>query len=439
MLESTAKRIGGEARDEVAGQGVPAAKIKVIVRAHIRYAGTDTPLVVNAGTLAAKQIKGATLVKMQRAFEKAHKAQFGFIDRAKQLMIEAVSVEAVGGGAKFGEKPGKATRASLPKPARRTQFFSGGKWHKAAVYTRDQLKPGHKVKGAAIIIEPHQTVVIEPGWQAELTRKDHLVLSRVKPLKRTHAIGTHADPVMLEVFNNLFMSIAEQMGVSLQNTAYSVNIKERLDFSCAVFAHDGTLVANAPHMPVHLGSMDRAVETIIRENKGRIAPGDVYAINAPYNGGTHLPDITVCTPVFDDKKKTILFWVASRGHHADVGGISPGSMSPNATNIEQEGVLFDNFKLVDRGRFREKELMAALTQRQIPGAQPGAERQRHQGADRRQRKGRRRAAQDGGAVHPARGQGLYAARAGQRRRKRAARDRPAARQRSSPTRWTRAP
>ncbi len=369
-LERTAKRIGKEARDEVASQGVAAGKIKVIVRAHIRYAGTDTPLVVNAGALAGKEIKGATLTKMQRAFENAHKAQFGFIDRAKQLVIEAVSVEAVGGGAKFGEKAGRATRAALPKPTRRTQFFSGGKWHKAAVFTRDQLKAGHKVKGAAIVIEPHQTVIVEPGWQAELTRKDHLVLSRVKPLKRTHAIGTHADPVMLEVFNNLFMSIAEQMGVALQNTAYSVNIKERLDFSCAVFAHDGTLVANAPHMPVHLGSMDRAVETIIRENKGKIAPGDVYAINAPYNGGTHLPDITVCTPVFDDKKKDILFWVASRGHHADVGGISPGSMSPNATDIEQEGVLFDNFKLVDRGRFREKELMEALTGATYPARNP---------------------------------------------------------------------
>ncbi len=370
VLESTAKKIGTEARDEVAGQGVLDTKIKVIVRAHIRYAGTDTALVVNAGTLTAKQIKGATLAKMQRAFEKAHKARFGFIDRSKQLMMEAVSVEAVGGGAKFTEKPGKTTRASLPKPARRTSFFSGGKWHKAAVYTRDQIKAGHKVKGGAIIIEPHQTVVIEPGWQAELTRKDHLVLSRAKPLKRTHAIGTHADPVMLEVFNNLFMSIAEQMGVALQNTAYSVNIKERLDFSCAVFAHDGTLVANAPHMPVHLGSMDRAVETIIRENAGRIASGDVYAINAPYNGGTHLPDITVCTPVFDDRKKNILFWVASRGHHADVGGISPGSMSPNATSIEQEGILFDNFKLVDRGRFREKELVAALTHAKYPARNP---------------------------------------------------------------------
>jgi 5-oxoprolinase (ATP-hydrolysing) len=359
-LRKTAAGLGRDTKAEVAGQGVPAGKIKVFIRAHIRYAGTDTALVVAAGSLAA----------MKGAFEKAHKARFGFIDRTKQMVVEAVSVEAVGGGAKFNERAGKTTRGKLPKPARRTKFFSGGDWHKVNVFTRDQLKPGQKVKGAAIIIEPHQTIVVEPGWQAELTAKNHLVLTRAVKLKRTHAIGTHADPVMLEVFNNLFMSIAEQMGVSLQNTAYSVNIKERLDFSCAVFAHDGTLVANAPHMPVHLGSMDRSVETIIRDNEGKVAPGDVYAINAPYNGGTHLPDITVCTPVFDDKKKNILFWVASRGHHADVGGISPGSMSPNATTIEQEGVYMDNFKLVDRGRFREKELMAALTGAKYPARNP---------------------------------------------------------------------
>src|SRR5207248_9953819 len=186
----------------------------------------------------------------------------------------------------------------LPAPARTTRFYSGGAWREAAIFTRELLAPGHRMSGPAIVIEPHQTVVIEAGWRAEVTAKDHLMLTRAVPLQRQHAIGTHADPVMLEVFNNLFMSIAEQMGVSLQNTAYSVNIKERLDFSCAVFAADGSLVANAPHMPVHLGSMDRAVETIIRENAGRIAPGDVYAINATYNGGTHLPDITVCTPVF---------------------------------------------------------------------------------------------------------------------------------------------
>src|SRR5450631_2293789 len=358
------KRIGSAlgrvVKAEVAGQGVPSAKIKIFVRSPIRYAGTDTALLVAAGSLPA----------MKRAFEKAHKARFGFIDRTKQMVVEAVSVEAVGGGAKFSEKAVKTKRGQLPAPARRTQFFSAGAWHKANVYTRDQLKIGARVKGAAIIVEPHQTIVVEPGWQAELTRKNHLVLTRAVKLKRTHAIGTHADPIMLEVFNNLFMSIAEQMGVSLQNTAYSVNIKERLDFSCAVFAHDGTLCANAPHMPVHLGSMDRAVETIIRENAGRIQPGDVYAINAPYNGGTHIPDITVCTPVFDDARAEILFWVASRGHHADVGGISPGSMSPNATTIEQEGVYMDNFKLVDRGRFREKELMAALLGAKYPARNP---------------------------------------------------------------------
>jgi 5-oxoprolinase (ATP-hydrolysing) len=208
-IERTGGRLGKDARNEVAGQGVPAGKIKVIVRAHIRYAGTDTPLVVGAGTLAA----------MTRAFERAHKARFGFIDRAKQMVVEAVSVEAVGGGARFSERAGKTTRAKLPKPAKRTQVFSQGAWHTANVYTREQLKPGHTIKGAAIIVEPHQTVMVEPGWQAALTAKNHLVLSRLKPLKRTYAIGTHADPVMLEVFNNLFMSIAEQMGVSLQNTA----------------------------------------------------------------------------------------------------------------------------------------------------------------------------------------------------------------------------
>ena len=232
------------------------------------------------------------------------------------------------------------------------------------------MAPGHAVDGPAIVIEPHQTIVVEDGWQATLTDKNHLVLARTVPLERGHAIGTDADPVMLEVFNNLFMSIAEQMGVSLQNTAYSVNIKERLDFSCAVFAADSTLVANAPHMPVHLGSMDRAVETIIRENKGNIAPGDVYVINAPYNGGTHIPDITVCTPVFDESGREMLFWVASRGHHADIGGISPGSMSPNATTIHEEGIYIDNFKVVDRGRFREQELYDLLTRDKYPARNP---------------------------------------------------------------------
>jgi 5-oxoprolinase (ATP-hydrolysing) len=373
-LERVARRLLRETSKEVAGQGVAKGKIALHVRAHIRYAGTDTALIVDAGAFSAApsragaKLRLASLAKMQSSFERAHKAQFGFIDRKKALVIEAASVEAVGGGATFRERSRSAARRKPPAPARRTRFFSGGKWQRALVYTREALLPGHKIKGPAIVIEPHQTVVVEHGWQAELTPKNHLVLRRVQKLARARAIGTHSDPVMLEVFNNLFMSIAEQMGVALQNTAYSVNIKERLDFSCAVFDGNGSLVANAPHMPVHLGSMDRAVETIIRENKGRVRPGDAYAINAPYNGGTHLPDITVCTPAFDGKK--ILFWVASRGHHADVGGISPGSMSPNATTIEQEGIYIDNFKLVDRGRFRENELYALLTGAKYPARNP---------------------------------------------------------------------
>jgi 5-oxoprolinase (ATP-hydrolysing) len=364
-------RLGEDAKREVAGQGVPARDITVHVRAHIRYAGTDTALVVPAFTAGSTNVvDGLSLAAMKSAFETAHKSRFGFIDESKELVVEAVSVEAIGGGAKFAEPVSSTTRDPLPAPARTTRYYSSGKWHDAAVYTRAELSPGHRVRGPAIIIEPHQTVVVEDGWQAEISAKNHLVLERVVPLARIHAIGTEADPVMLEVFNNLFMSIAEQMGVSLQNTAYSVNIKERLDFSCAVFAADSTLVANAPHMPVHLGSMDRAVETIIRENRGKIAPGDVYVINAPYNGGTHLPDITICTPVFDAAQREILFWVASRGHHADVGGISPGSMSPNATTIEEEGVLFDNFKVIDRGRFREQELYAALAGAKYPARNP---------------------------------------------------------------------
>jgi 5-oxoprolinase (ATP-hydrolysing) len=235
---------------------------------------------------------------------------------------------------------------------------------------RRQLEPGHEVDGPALIIEDNQTIVVEAGWSAIVTAHNHLLLNRTTPRPKSDAIGTHADPVMLEVFNNLFMSIAEQMGVALQNTAHSVNIKERLDFSCALFDGEGQLIANAPHMPVHLGSMDRSVETIIHENKGKLRPGDVYMLNAPYNGGTHLPDITVVTPVFDDNSETILFYVASRGHHADIGGISPGSMSPNARTIEEEGVYIDNFRLVEAGRFREAESRALLTGAKYPARNP---------------------------------------------------------------------
>lgn len=405
IIEELGAKLGADAAAEVEGQGVSRADIVVHVRAHIRYAGTDTALEVPAFSFspssfetppsAAAQDEGekrprrskpphpeearsavskdeaiCSLVEMQSAFEAAHRARFGFIDETKELVVEAVSVEAVGGAAKFEEQESAPTTDPLPAPARQTRFFINDAWHDADVYLREGLKPGHRIMGPAIVIEPNQTVIVDDGWQAEINARNHLVLNRVKALVRTRAIGTEADPVMLEIFNNLFMSIAEQMGVVLQNTAYSVNIKERLDFSCAVFDADGSLVANAPHMPVHLGSMDKSVETVLRENKGKLKPGDVYALNAPYNGGTHLPDITVCTPVFDEAGKEILFWVASRGHHADVGGVTPGSMSPRATNIEEEGVYIDNFKMVDEGRFRERELHELLVGAKYPARNP---------------------------------------------------------------------
>ncbi|WP_454655983.1 hydantoinase B/oxoprolinase family protein [Bosea beijingensis] len=353
-IEAVAAKLAADAKAEVAGQGVAEGDIAIHTRAHIRYSGTDTAIAVPASTRA----------EMQTAFQTAHKARFGFMDETKALVVEAVEVEAVGGGAKF-EEAAAGEQAGEPIAAERTRFFAKGQWHDAAIVRREAIKPGQSVAGPAIIIEPNQTVVVEEGWSAKLTARDHLVLVRVKALVQQAAIGTKADPVMLEIFNNLFMSIAEQMGVTLQNTAYSVNIKERLDFSCAVFDQTGALVANAPHMPVHLGSMDRSVETVIANNPV-IKPGDVYCLNAPYNGGTHLPDITVCTPVFDPEDRDILFWVASRGHHADVGGTAPGSMSPLATNIEEEGVYIDNFKIVDQGRFCEEDLVKLLTGARYP-------------------------------------------------------------------------
>ena len=361
-VAAIADQLSGAAVAEVEGQGVVREAIKIHRRAQLRYSGSDTTIEVPLTTPAG----------MRRAFESAHKSRFGFIDRNKAIVIEAVSVEAVGGAARLAERTvaaldergrrgpkGVRKDARLPtgygprlQPARATRFFSHGAWREANVFLREALEIGAAVDGPALIIEPHQTIVVEQGWRAEITAKNHVVMTRVEPMKRREAVGTKADPVMLEIFNHLFMSIAEQMGVTLQNTAYSVNIKERLDFSCAVFDRHGRLVANAPHMPVHLGSMDRSVEAIIKENEGRIRAGDVFALNAPYNGGTHLPDITVCTPVFDERGETILFWTASRGHHADIGGTAPGSMSPLATSIHEEGIYIDNFLLVDRGRFR---------------------------------------------------------------------------------------
>jgi 5-oxoprolinase (ATP-hydrolysing) len=351
---------------ELEGQGVAPPEMTVFARAHLRYDGTDTPIPVpvleRSGTTAANLLSPGDMVV---AFETAHRQQFGFVFERKPVLVESLEVEAVGGGAAIDEGREPAA-ASHPNPTERCRFFSAGAWHDAAVFRRAGLARGAIMSGPALIVEPHQTIVVEAGWEATVTPRNHVVITRRESRARAYAVGTEADPVMLEVFNNLFMSIAEQMGVVLQNTAYSVNIKERLDFSCAVFDGDGRLVANAPHMPVHLGSMDRSVETIARLNHGDIHPGDVFALNAPYNGGTHLPDITVCSPVFDDAGTEIRFWVASRGHHADVGGTAPGSMTPRATTVDEEGVLIDNFRIVERGRFREAELVGILTDHPYP-------------------------------------------------------------------------
>ncbi len=360
-LAAVAGALGQEVADELRRQDVAEPDIAVTARAHIRYQGTDAALPVPAGAWSGRApARLVAVAAMTAAFAETHRKQFGFVFDDKAMIVESLEVEAVGGGADIAE-PETTPSAATATAAGQTRVYSDGCWHDATIYLRRDLKPGQVVAGAALIIEPHQTVVVEPGWRAELTTRDHIVLSRATPRPARSAIGTAADPVMLEVFNNLFMAIAEEMGVVLQNTAYSVNIKERLDFSCALFDGDGRLVANAPHMPVHLGSMDRSVETVIRLNAGDISPGDAFALNAPYNGGTHLPDITVCTPVFDAAGRRILFWVAARGHHADIGGTAPGSMTPRATTVEEEGVLIDNFRLIARGRFREKELIALLT------------------------------------------------------------------------------
>ncbi|MEZ2330401.1 hydantoinase B/oxoprolinase family protein [Mesorhizobium sp. RCC_202] len=348
---------------DLSAQGIAQDAVAAKPVLHIRYDGTDTTLPVN--------FTEDSIFQARRDFEIAHKAQFGFVYDNKPMIVEAVGVE----GAEIAESNAEAyapagPAGTEPKPSESRRIYCEGNWHEAGIYRRENLRPSNVVAGPALIIEANQTIVVEPGWRAEITNLNHVVIRRVVKKLRAAALGTEADPVMLEVFNNLFMSIAEQMGVTLQNTAYSVNIKERLDFSCAVFDRHGALVANAPHMPVHLGSMDRSVETIIRLNSGDIHPGDVFALNAPYNGGTHLPDITVVTPVFDDAKDKILFWAASRGHHADVGGTAPGSMTPLATTVDEEGVLFDNFRIVDRGRFREKELETLLTDHPYPARNP---------------------------------------------------------------------
>jgi 5-oxoprolinase (ATP-hydrolysing) len=355
--------LAAAATADLRAQGVGAERIDVVKRVHLRYEGTDSALVVHFADAAA----------MQAEFEGAYKRRFSFLMPSRALIVEAVSVEALGRSeappetiaAKLEREGGLAAFATVP-------MFGAGQWRDTGIYRRADVRPGDVIAGPAIVAEDNATTVIEAGWQAEVTPYNHLVLRRVEALPERRAIGTTADPVMLEIFNNLFMSIAEQMGLRLQNTAYSVNIKERLDFSCAIFDAGGNLVANAPHMPVHLGSMGESIKTVMRENAGRMRAGDVYVLNDPYNGGTHLPDVTVISPVFDAAGAEILFYVGSRGHHADIGGTTPGSMPPDSSHIEHEGVLIDNFKLVDGsdGLLREAEARALLTGARYPARNP---------------------------------------------------------------------
>ncbi|MEM9011301.1 MAG: hydantoinase B/oxoprolinase family protein [Pseudomonadota bacterium] len=350
-------RLSMGAADEVLAQGVAEARLQLQMTLHLKVKGTDTAL----------PIRFDAEDRMREAFAAAHRARFGFDPGDAALVIEAIEVEAIGIAADVEEpEHAVAERAEEAYPTALTApIFSDGAWHDARFVHRGGLRPGDRLTGPAVLVEEHTSIVIEPGWRAEITGHDHVRLTRAVPRPDRAAIGTKADPVMLEVFNNLYMSIAEQMGAVLENTAASVTIKERLDFSCAVFDAAGDLIANAPHMPVHLGSMAASVRTVIAQNP-EMGPGDVYVLNAPYNGGTHLPDITVVTPVWDDAGREVLFYTSARGHHTDVGGLTPGSMPPDSRTIHDEGAYIDNWKLVDAGRFREMETRELLLSAEYP-------------------------------------------------------------------------
>ena len=359
-LQQTIDALTKSAQAEFSQQAIMASDLEVHQRVHVRYQGSDAALVVPFGSLQ----------EIQQAFEKAYQQRFAFLMANKPLMVEAVSVEVLLKGEALAE-PVHALYSLREVPQRETvKVFANGAWRDAALVVREDLRPGDLVQGPAIIAEKNATTVVEPGWQARVSALDHLVLERYLDKEAQFAVGTKVDPVLLEVFNNLFMNIAEQMGLQLQNTAHSVNIKERLDFSCALFDAQGNLIANAPHMPVHLGSMGESIKTVIRENVQSMQAGNVYVLNDPYHGGTHLPDITVITPVYLEGSKTPDFYVGSRGHHADIGGVTPGSMPPFSTRIEEEGVQINNVLLVESGVLREAEMVALLQSGQYPSRNP---------------------------------------------------------------------
>ena len=355
LLERVVSDLSGEARTEVERQGADPSRIRVTAAAHIRTSGAHQAIPIAYGSP----------VEMRAAFREAHHSRFNYFPEGADLVVELITVEAI---LPTGVSAARNTLngGAVPPGREIVDTYFAGEWLKVPLVDRLSLTKGDKVDGPAIITEPTGTNVIEPGWQAEIVDYGNMMLRRVVPLKRGEAIGTEADPLMLEVFNNLFMSIAEQMGLTLQNTAYSVNIKERLDFSCAIFDQEGNLVANAPHVPVHLGSMSESVRTVLRTHRAKLRPGDVLMMNNPYKGGTHLPDVTVITPVFDAEGRDILFAVASRGHHADIGGRTPGSAPPDSKHIDEEGVLIEDFYLVRDGRFREDETRELLSSGPYP-------------------------------------------------------------------------
>ncbi len=344
------------AENEVLEQKIAPEKIEIKRFVHLRYDGSDTSLEVQFGPVP----------EMVSAYEAAYRARFGFVMPGKGVIAATISVEAI--GHTFDLESETLAVSGEAAPISSAEAYMGGDFVNAPIYDRDTVPAGSRIDGPALIIEATGTTIVEPGWQAEMTALGNLVLRRVVARVAQVAIGTTSDPVMLEVFNNLFMSIAEQMGFTLQNTALSVNVKERLDFSCAIFDATGSLIANAPHMPVHLGSMGESVRAVIRDNEGAINEGDGFVLNNPYNGGTHLPDITVVTPVFDQGE--ILFFVACRGHHPDVGGKTPGSAPPDSAHIDEEGVLINNFKLVDGGEYREAEMVEVLNDALYPARNP---------------------------------------------------------------------
>ncbi|MFF8833093.1 hydantoinase B/oxoprolinase family protein [Streptomyces sp. NPDC015131] len=353
-------RLADRTRAELRADGLPDDAITTHARVLLRYAGTDATLPVPL----------APAGRMREAFTAAHRARYAFT-MDKPLVAEAVSVEAVGrSGDREPARTGQAPREGPPRPYATVTVHVDGTPTDTPLYRRDDLRPADTVTGPAVVAEADATTVVDDGWRARAAEEGHLILTRARPRPPRTAAGTDVDPVLLEVFNNLFMAIAEQMGVRLENTAHSVNIKERLDFSCALFDADGNLIANAPHIPVHLGSMGESIKEVLRRNGDTMRPGDVYAINDPYHGGTHLPDITVVTPVFGPDGGPLRFLVASRGHHAEIGGITPGSMPAFSRSVHEEGVLFDNWLLVRDGRLREAETRRLLTEAPYPSRDP---------------------------------------------------------------------